>query len=113
MKRQALALFCTASVFVGLGVAVPLLMSPSPARSNDKQHEKEEIANFKEMHLVCPKCQGPMEFGMPLYYSEASYWQSEWAVGEQGKTPFAKSVPRKKIVSFRCTNCGYLESYAK
>ena len=59
--------------------------------------------------MKCPKCGGEMEEGIaidPTYFG-ASLWTNKITgiLGTDTKT--------QKIKSFRCTKCGYLESYAK
>ncbi len=64
--------------------------------------------------MKCPKCQGEMEEGMPV---DQGSWgtlmpqQQDWQKGKEVNIPIGK--PNYKIRSYRCTNCGYLESYAK
>jgi len=58
----------------------------------------------------CPKCEGEMEKGfIPTYKIGATpptFWVS--------KISFMKGLENKKdITVYRCSSCGFLESYAK
>ena len=68
------------------------------------------------MNLICQKCNNSMEEGYVLD-SIASHSNPEtWMEGKKPKSIWAKLVNSDKrayeVVSYRCTNCGYLESYA-
>ena len=70
-----------------------------------------EQKNQSGKTLVCPKCEDHMEQGNLLdHYSKGNFTQLEWAPGPP--TPRI-SVRLKKVSTFRCKSCGYLESYAK
>jgi hypothetical protein len=65
----------------------------------------------------CPKCQGGMEQGFVLDNSHGERIVSQWAPGAPltsfwtgTKVPVRELVP---IGTYRCTSCGYLESYAR
>ncbi|MDP4010790.1 MAG: PF20097 family protein [Candidatus Roizmanbacteria bacterium] len=59
---------------------------------------------------ACPKCKGEMEEGVTKNKS-AYAGKNEW--GNQ-ITPFGVGVTNPRDVStYRCTSCGFLESYAK
>jgi hypothetical protein len=66
---------------------------------------------------VCPKCQGKMVLGFVVDFSHAQAVVSSWVEGSPEKSfwtgtkvPAEKRIP---IGTFRCTKCGYLESYAR
>jgi hypothetical protein len=66
--------------------------------------------------IACPKCKRPMQEGFPLDRSTLTV--GEWVEGrpEYFARLFLKLGSRKKrlpITTYRCTSCGYLESYAK
>jgi len=67
--------------------------------------------------LTCPKCKGDMEQGYVVDYNLAAPMQSKWIPGEPDTSFWsANTIDKKKLVpvsTFRCINCGYLESYAK
>lgn len=64
--------------------------------------------------MKCPKCQGEMTEGIigDMWGSVGEgVSQQEWGDGSKS---WAKQLKmQKKIVTFCCQNCGYLESYAK
>lgn len=68
--------------------------------------------------LDCPKCMGKMEDGFILELAnQVSSAATEWVAGapESSFLTFGiKTSGRQRwpIQSFRCTSCGYLESYA-
>jgi Domain of unknown function (DUF6487) len=67
-------------------------------------------------NLTCPKCKGTMEPGVIPDMANAKVWPSSWQRNsERGYFGGLKSwkVKRIEIIAFRCTRCGYLESYAK
>ena len=67
--------------------------------------------------LRCPKCQRPMEKG---YVADSTYGmtlQSSWTPGGPKPRRILGGIKWKRsdnvpIATFRCTSCGYLESYA-
>lgn len=68
--------------------------------------------------LKCAKCGGAMEKGFML---EASYVNNlvppEWAEGEIERSFWTgvntKGRIRHTVVTYRCTACGFLESYTE
>lgn len=112
-KKFRLA-FAAVSLITALFASSFILSAmPGDAKSADT---KAVEAEFQAMHLNCPKCHGDMEFGMPDDYFAlgANSWdQAYWSASRMGKSPFAKSPLQRRIYSFRCVNCGYLESYSK
>jgi hypothetical protein len=75
------------------------------------------------IQMTCPKCQGAMETGFILDYTYAGRMVSSWIEGEpESATLFGRKVPGlakmkgRRIIeaaTYRCTACGYLESYAR
>lgn len=66
---------------------------------------------------ICPKCGQPMKRGFIPELSHASS-VSMWVEGEPERSFWAAGVkvPEDKaisIVTYRCTACGFLESYAR
>ena len=65
----------------------------------------------------CPKCHHPMELGFVLdkgHYNAPN--PPEWLEGEPVRSFWegvkTKGRERHGVQTFRCTKCGYLESYA-
>ena len=79
---------------------------------------------MSEAILKCPKCDAEMEHGYQTDFAHAAVFMSQWAKGSPAKpwmnlsgysavikTPSAISlIP---VRTYRCTSCGYLESYAR
>ena len=71
---------------------------------------------------VCPKCRGEMRIGFLVDLIAKSVGatvaeQMEWAEGEAERTFWGLFVnledkKRRKVVTYACTGCGFLESYA-
>ena len=65
----------------------------------------------------CPKCQGSMEVGLLPDLGDANHvFAGSWLAGEPEKRWWLglkmKDKHRFRINAYRCTKCGYLESYA-
>ena len=65
----------------------------------------------------CPKCGSEMEQGFVLDVTHGGHIVSQWVAGAPirsfwvgTKLPDEKLVP---IGTYRCSSCGYLESYAR
>jgi len=65
----------------------------------------------------CPKCQNEMEQGFVLDNTYGARIVSHWSAGQPKKSFWTgtklseeKQIP---IGTFRCKNCGYLESFAR
>jgi hypothetical protein len=65
----------------------------------------------------CPKCDGEMSQGFVLDSTYGARLVDQWFEGAPRKSfwygtklPDGKSIP---IGTFRCTSCGFLESYAR
>jgi hypothetical protein len=68
-----------------------------------------------EPTLRCPKCDAAMEQGFIIDNTHGGRLVPEWYAGEPKKSLWlGLKVPQNGIPIgvFRCTNCGYLESYA-
>ena len=67
--------------------------------------------------LACPKCHAAMEQGFMLDNSHGAIAKPEWASGpiEQSWWAGVKTRGRERLVveTYRCTSCGFLESYAR
>lgn len=65
----------------------------------------------------CPKCESEMEEGFTADVTYGGVVTSKWVEGEPEKSFWTGTKTKgKKLVeisTFRCTRCGYLESYAK
>jgi hypothetical protein len=65
----------------------------------------------------CAKCGGKMEQGFVMDFSHGARLVSQWAKGAPEKSFwFATKMPEEKLIAigtFRCAECGYLESYAR
>jgi hypothetical protein len=66
---------------------------------------------------VCPKCAGRFEEGFPLdrgHHNQSA--QASWIEGKPLRSFWTglatRGRPSHKITSYRCSRCGFLESYA-
>jgi hypothetical protein len=74
----------------------------------------------KDVAIHCPKCGAPMEQGfvVDMGYGEtrmANKYVSRWAPGPPEKSFFFGTRLPKGVLpvgTYRCSTCGYLESYA-
>jgi hypothetical protein len=69
-----------------------------------------------ELSSNCPKCNGHMERGFVVDHDKFPT-MSEWTEGE---APVQYSIwsgaikgVTRQVTTYRCTECGFLESYAK
>ena len=64
----------------------------------------------------CSKCQSSMEPGFTVDHTYGGFAPSEWASGEPRYSIWTgmkmDGRTRHNVVTYRCTRCGYLESYA-
>ena len=64
----------------------------------------------------CPKCGRSMESGFVLDLAHGAVAQSSWVEGAPVPSLWTglkiKGHQRLPVTTFRCTKCGYLESYA-
>jgi hypothetical protein len=112
---KAIAIAFTAGALTTALASYCLIFTAMPGAAESRS-EKEIQSEFKALQLTCPKCNKAMEYGFPDDYYEGggnSWDQAYWSATSMGKLPFSKSPPQLRICSFRCVNCGYLESYAK
>lgn len=70
-----------------------------------------------EAEHQCPKCGNELEKGFIADAASGGVFTSKWVEGAPEKSLWSgiKTKGKKKveILTFRCPNCGYLESYAK
>jgi hypothetical protein len=70
------------------------------------------------LELNCLRCKGPMKRGFLLDYSDGSHYAANWIEGIPEKSQWGAKdsvkIPRARIevATYRCSSCGYLESYA-
>lgn len=66
--------------------------------------------------FICSKCESSMEIGIILDHTYGAITQSSWVEGKPEKSIWTGLKTRGKehynVQTYRCTNCGYLESYA-
>ena len=92
-------------------------------------------SNKIDTNHQCPKCSNPMEHGLILDGNVISYLPSYWVPGDWTEPKvdlnlerymarlgevFSRLAERKsrksigiRVQTFRCTECGFLESYAR
>jgi predicted nucleic-acid-binding Zn-ribbon protein len=107
MKRKKLGPFLTVLALAGLTLACGLPYSINASRAQSTDQKEPESA------LTCPKCKGTMEAGIILDYWDNTFNQTQWTPGNPRQHLFKKMPTTKNVFTYRCTNCGYLESYAK
>jgi predicted nucleic-acid-binding Zn-ribbon protein len=66
--------------------------------------------------LSCPRCGGSMEQGFIVDEGYGKKLVSAWIAGEPQKSFWAglrvSARERVEVATYRCRQCGYLESYA-
>ena len=68
--------------------------------------------------LMCPKCAHEMEEGFPLEIDGGGlHWRMKWVAGRPKKSRLRMGISLNdrrelRIWTYRCIECGYLESYA-
>lgn len=64
---------------------------------------------------TCPKCGGSMAEGFVLSERQGMRAVSSWSEGAPQETWFGIKLKGKpiKVQTWRCTRCGFLESYAR
>lgn len=66
---------------------------------------------------TCPKCGADMEPGFVVDHSYGTAAASEWIEGPVEASMWTgvrlRGRDRRRIDSFRCVGCGYLELYAR
>ena len=70
-----------------------------------------------DQELSCPRCKGAMEHGfIPDTGFESAPGTQRWVAGEPEHRFFTglklKGRTVRAVRTYRCTRCGYLESYA-
>jgi DNA-directed RNA polymerase subunit RPC12/RpoP len=69
------------------------------------------LSDFK-----CSKCSGEMEEGLVVDLNYAGVLQSMWVEDPVGGSLGATTTPAKrkvKTITYRCSSCGHLDSYAR
>ena len=70
-----------------------------------------------DRELTCPKCARAMEPGYLLDYTHGAMAQSAWVEGAPEPSFWTglkiKGHEKLPVTTYRCTHCGYLESYAR
>lgn len=65
----------------------------------------------------CPKCKGEMEPGFLVDHTYGSAAASEWVEGPVEASIWTgvklRGRERRRVDTFRCVRCGYLECYAR
>jgi len=66
--------------------------------------------------VQCLRCKTQMESGFVADLTYGGYQQQNWSAGEPKLSIWTGLKVKKdqtvSVVTFRCPNCGYLESYA-
>lgn len=66
--------------------------------------------------MECPKCKGKMEPGYVLDEGHGTSLVAQWVEGPPSRSAWTgmKTKGRRKlpITTYRCTRCGFLESFA-
>ena len=66
--------------------------------------------------IVCPKCGAAMREGFVPDHAQGGYVQTTWYEGPVEKSFWAglkvSGKSHFQVRSYRCSKCGYLESYA-
>lgn len=66
---------------------------------------------------TCPKCREEMEEGFIADFTYGGIATSKWVEGEPEDSFWTGTKTKGKrqveVLTFRCSSCGYLESYAK
>ncbi len=64
----------------------------------------------------CPLCRGSMEEGFSVDYTNAGPRRTEWVAGTPKPSMWTgislRNTRRYAVETFRCTECGFLASYA-
>jgi hypothetical protein len=105
----------TARNFLTVLTLLALIVCGSWFAVNPIHAQAEDEKQSESTSSTCPKCKGPMEPGYVRdYFASNGYDVSVWSPGQMKLhlNPFSNGKTIK-ITVFRCTNCGYLESYAK
>jgi hypothetical protein len=66
--------------------------------------------------IRCPKCTADMVQGFIVDWTQGGHLVSNWVEGAPEKSWRGTSAPADKctpVGTFRCSQCGFLESYAR
>ena len=67
--------------------------------------------------LKCSKCSGEMQEGLVVDLGYAGILRSMWVEDQAGNSGAPGTVDnhkrKVKTITLRCSNCGFLDSYAK
>ena len=70
-----------------------------------------------EVAIICPKCEKEMRAGFVPDHSDGRVLEGRWFEGRFETRWFGLRLRSKKpsvpVTTYRCTSCGYLESYAR
>lgn len=106
MKEHTGKILLLALALVGLTAVCDLRFSLAPS-----QAQTDNATPIQTAAMVCPKCKSDMQAGIMGDYWNINRSQAWWPAHE--KQHLFSSGTRIKITVYRCSNCGYLESYAK
>jgi len=112
------------ALVIVIGLAVLAFWATRRSRANAKRYlealpserKRKGAQDVTDSPSTCPKCRGPMEQGFVIHYLRSSMLISHWSKGSplssiwRGTKMPATQIP---IGMFRCSSCGYLESYAR
>lgn len=114
MKR---VLLLTGLILVASGITTELQHSSA---AKESAPEAAVQAAAEAVSITCVKCHGSMEQGYILDVQgdatnskAASLWVQGPAQSSFWSGVVTRGRDRRTIAAFRCTNCGYLELYAK
>lgn len=83
----------------------------------DTDKRKDKGNAFMALALNCSKCSGQMEEGLVVDLNYKGAIPSMWVedpIAEGGGPATVDNHKRKvKTITYRCSNCGFLDSYAK
>ncbi len=73
---------------------------------------------MREKRVECPKCKKAMNAGFLLPYAKFDQnHATQWVAGAPEKSIWTGISVKKKViipvVTYRCSSCGFLESYAR
>jgi hypothetical protein len=68
------------------------------------------------LNLKCSKCKGEMQEGLVVDLGYAGILRSMWMEDQVGNSGASRTVDNNKrkvkTITYRCLNCGFLDSYA-
>ena len=72
---------------------------------------------MKVINPRCPECGGPMHDGILADATQGGYTQPMWVEGAPERSIWTglklKGRDRWHVATYRCTDCGFLKSYAR